>query len=62
MDKLVDAVFQLVQNQHAGKVSALASRVRVTSIESVSGLNNYFGTEAVNRELENMIDHWQRVW
>ena len=61
MDKLVNAVFQVVQSQHAGKISALASRVKSSSIGEASSLNNFFGTEAANKALADMLLQWQRV-
>ena len=61
MDKLIAAVFALVQSQHEGKISALASRVKATSREDASALNNHFATEAANNALAEVLVQWQRV-
>ena len=61
MDNLVNAVFQVVQSQHAGKISALAARVKSTSVDEAASLNNFFNTEAANKALAEMLSQWERV-
>jgi cardiolipin synthase len=61
MDKLLAAVYELVLDQHANKVSGLASAVKKCAVEDATTLNNYFSTEAANRTLAIVLDEWQRV-
>lgn len=61
MDKLLSAVYELVLDQHANKVGALASAVKKCSVEDASTLSNYFSTEAANSALAIVLKEWQRV-
>ncbi len=61
MDKLLDAVYELVLDQHPNKVSALTSVIKKCSLEDALTLKNYFATEAANRALATVLQEWQRL-
>ncbi len=61
VDKLLDAVYRLVLDQHTEKVKALAQRVRDTDENQMSALNGFFGTQAANQALASVFAEWQRL-
>ncbi len=61
VDKLLNAVYELVLDQHAHKISALSSIIRKCSVADALTLRNYFATEAANSALTAVLDEWQRV-
>lgn len=61
MDLLLNAIYQMVLDQHSAKVNALASRIRHTDVDNAAALKNYFATAAANKALDNLLEHWQRV-
>ncbi|MDP4744692.1 MAG: DISARM system phospholipase D-like protein DrmC [Porticoccaceae bacterium] len=61
MDKLREAVFLLVCDQHNDRVEALAAKVRNTAANDAAGLNGFFSKASSNKVLENMLSNWQRL-
>lgn len=61
MDKLLDAVYALVVDQHANKINALSAMIKKCSVQDAGTLSNYFATEAANNALAVVINEWQRV-
>ena len=61
MDKLLNAVYELVLDQHSNKVSALTSMIKKCSVEDALTLKNFFATEAANSALARVLEGWQRL-
>ena len=61
MDKLLNAVYELVLDQHSNKVSALTSMINKCSVEDALTLKNFFATEAANSALTRVLEEWQRL-
>ena len=61
MDKLLEAVYALVVDQHANKINALSAMIKKCSVDDAGTLSNYFSTEAANNALAVVINEWQRV-
>lgn len=58
MDRLLDAVYELVFDQHSSKVSALASAIKKCSPEDKFSLQYFFATDAANRALLTVLREW----
>ncbi|PWQ93499.1 DISARM system phospholipase D-like protein DrmC [Leucothrix arctica] len=61
MNKLLDAVYELVIDQHPNKINALASSIKSCSLEDASTLKNFFATEAANKSLIFVLREWSRL-
>ena len=61
MNNLLDAVYELVVDQHDQKVKGLSSLIKNCSVEEALTLKNYFATEAANKTLTIVLEEWQRV-
>ena len=61
MDKLLNATYELVLDQHSNKVSALTSMIKKCSVEDALTLKNFFATEAANSALTRVLEEWQRL-
>ncbi|MDA7737424.1 DISARM system phospholipase D-like protein DrmC [Porticoccus sp.] len=61
MDKLLNAVYELVLDQHSNKVCALTSMIKKCSVEDALTLKNFFATEAANSALTRVLEEWQRL-
>jgi len=61
MDKLLNATYELVLDQHSNKVSALTSMIKKCSVEDALTLKNFFATEAANSALTRVLEGWQRL-
>lgn len=61
MDKLREAVFLLVCDQHNDRIEALAAKVRNTPVNDAAGLNGFFSKASSNKALENVLSNWQRL-
>ena len=61
MDKLLNATYELVLDQHSNKVSALTSMIKKCPVEDALTLKNFFATEAANSALTRVLEEWQRL-
>ncbi len=61
MDKLLDAVYVLVLDQHRHKINALSSRIKKCHVDDSATLRNYFATDAANKALDVVLDGWLRL-
>ena len=60
MDKLLNAVYELVSDQHPNKIIALASAVKLCALGDASTLRGFFATEAANKSLAIVLNEWKR--
>jgi hypothetical protein len=61
MLKLLDAINELVKDQHFEKVQALALKIKDSDLETPHTLNQFFSTSAANTALTRVLTESQRL-
>jgi HKD family nuclease len=59
--QLLEAIFEMVVDQHPSKIKSLSNRLSAIPVEDALSLKSFFGTDAANRALDKVLTEWQRV-
>lgn len=61
MDKLLDAVYELVLDLHPNRVSSLTTAIKKCTLKDTSTLNSFFSTGSVNEALSKVLQEWRTL-